>query len=287
MNVRKNFIFFSGLIYNDLNFKTIGNFTIFRGSTLENELKIKSQNIFGEYNPELFYIMNKKLINWTNNNIHNESKFIFINSWNNYYDGAYLEPENFYGYGSLNSLSKALFNLDFKKQYYNLSNLINNTLIAVQAHIFWEDLIDEVINKTNNIPVKFDLYITTMDLNKKKIIKKYVKANSKANHFEIKIVKNKGRDILPLLIQMKKAIYKYKYFCHIHSKKSLQDPRYGLAWRKYLYENLLGNTRIISEILSDFENNERLGFIFPEAFYEAKEVELRLNPLLPRSIKNI
>ena len=283
INFKKNYTFFSGLIYNDINFKTTDNFTVFRGSTLENEMKIKHHNIFGEYNPELFYIMNKKIINWMINN-YNESKFIFINSWNNYYDGAYLEPENKYGYGSLNSLSKALYNLDFKKQEYNISNLINNVLIAVQVHIFWEDLIDEIINRTNNIPVKFDLYITTMDLGKKKIIKEYIQRNSKANNFEIKIVKNKGRDILPLLIQMKSVIYKYKYFCHIHTKKSLQDPRYGLAWRTYLYENLLGNTRIISEILSDFENNENLGFIFPEAFYEAKVAELKLSRLLINSM---
>lgn len=282
-NFIQKYKFFSGLIYNDINFTKRENFNIFRGSTLENELKIKNHSIFGEYSPELFYMMNKIIINWTYKN-NNETKLIFINSWNNYYDGTYLEPENKFGYGSLNSLSKALFNLDFKKSSYNLSNLLNKVFIAVQAHVYWEDLIDEVIHKTNNIPVNFDLYITTTDLFKKKIIIKYITTKSKANHFEIKIVKNKGRDILPLLIQIEPVIHKYKYFCHIHTKKSLQDPRYGLAWRKYLYNNLLGNTEIISEILSDFENNDKLGFIFPEAFYEAKEAELKLNELLIKSI---
>ncbi len=41
----------------------------------------------------------------------------------------------------------------------------------------------------------------------------------------------------------------------------------GKEWRNYLYENLLGNIEIVSEILSDFENNNKLGFIFPETFY--------------------
>ena len=30
----------------------------------------------------------------------------------------------------------------------------------------------------------------------------------------------------------------------------------------------MGNKRIVSEILSDFENNDRLGFIFPDTFYD-------------------
>ena len=38
--------------------------------------------------------------------------------------------------------------------------------------------------------------------------------------------------------------------------------------RKYLFNNLLGSNLIISEILSDFEKNDKLGFIFPETFHK-------------------
>ena len=40
-------------------------------------------------------------------------------------------------------------------------------------------------------------------------------------------------------------------------------------WRNYLLNNLLRNSNIISEILTEFENNENLGFIIPETFYKA------------------
>jgi lipopolysaccharide biosynthesis protein len=50
----------------------------------------------------------------------------------------------------------------------------------------------------------------------------------------------------------------------------------GDKWRKYLYGNLLGNIQIISEIVSDFENFEKLGFIFPETFYECIKFSLEL-----------
>ena len=96
----------------------------------------------------------------------------------------------------------------------------------------------------------------------------YTELNSKANNVSIKIIENKGRDILPFLIQMKEVIHKYKYLCHLHSKKSVHRPNLGKKWRIYLFNNLLGTTEIISEILSDFENNNKLGFIFPQNYYK-------------------
>jgi len=284
VNFIKNYTFFTGLIFNDIGFKNNNSFYIFRGSTLCNNIKIRRRNIFGEYSPELFYIMNKMIIFKTLGNSENSHKFIFLNSWNNYFDGSYLEPNNQYGFGSLNALSKAIFNLNFRNKTYIYSNLINYVKVAIQAHIFYEDLVDDIINITNNIPVKFDLYITTNNLNKRKIIKEHVEAKSKANKYQIKIVKNKGRDILPLLIQMRKVFNKYKYFCHIHSKKTLQNPIYGYKWRLYLYKNLLGSRDTISEILSDFEENRKLGFIFPETFHLAKESALKLDEQLLNSM---
>ena len=68
--------------------------------------------------------------------------------------------------------------------------------------------------------------------------------------------------------QIKTKFKYYKYLCHIHTKKSLIAPDIGNLWRNYLYDNLLGSTSIVSEILYDFENNEKLGFIFPETYYE-------------------
>ena len=180
-----------------------------------------------------------------------------------------MEPDRKNGYSNLNTLSKALFDLPFRKKKHNISKLKNNIVnIAVQAHIFYEDLIEEMIDKINNIPLKFDLFITTDSFNKSEIIENFVQEYSKAENYYITIVENKGRDVLPFLTQLKEIIKEYKYICHIHSKKTIYSPEYGEKWRKYLFNNLLGSAEIISEILSDFESSEKLGFIFPEAFFE-------------------
>ena len=164
-------------------------------------------------------------------------------------------------------MSKAIFNLPYQKNNNNFSNLKEKSKIAIQIHVYYEDLINEIINKTNNIPVKYDLYISTNSEEKKKIIEKYIKINSKANNYEIKVIKNKGRDVLPFLIQLQIKCKKYKYICHLHTKKT-KFIFFGDEWRNYLYNNLVGNIDIISDILNDFEKNKKLGFIFPEAFYK-------------------
>ena len=260
--------YYYGIIYKNIIFNKISKrFSIYRTSILE----IKNNDneaILKEYSPSKFYLLNKILLAWININYYKNNKFIFIKSWNNYIKGNYLEPDEKYGYASINSFSKALFNISYKYNNFNLKYLNNKCYIAMQAHVYYEDLINEIIKFTNNIPVKFDLYITTISYEKKLKIEENVKYYSKAFKYEIKIVKNKGRDVLPLLIQLKANIKNYKYFCHIHTKKSLHDSLLGEKWRNYLYQNLLGNKETISEILSEFERFDKLGFIFPEVYYK-------------------
>ena len=213
--------------------------------------------------PEKFYIIFRQYLNLTNPE---SDKFLLFNAWNNHQANSYLEESEEFGFAYLNYFSKAIFNID-DNSIYELENLNYRCKIAIQVHLFYEELIKDIINKTNNIPVKFDLYISIVSPHIYDKLKKYIKKFSKANKFEILIVENKGRDVLPFLKQIKTKFRQYKYLCHIHSKKSQNAPEIGFLWRNYLFNNLLGNTAIISEILNDFENNKKLGFIFPETFY--------------------
>ena len=226
--------------------KSIRNFFIINGSS-----------------PEKFYIIFKKYLNLINPD---KNAFILFNAWNNYEENCFLEPSEELGFTYLNYLSKAIFNLD-NDVIYVLNDLHNKCKVAIQIHIFYEDLIMDIINKTNNIPVKFDLYITITSPEIKSRLESDIKIYSKTNYFEILIVENKGRDVLPFLKQIKTKFKYYKYLCHIHTKKSLTAPELGNLWRNYLYNNLLGNTNIVSEILYEFENNEKLGFMFPETYF--------------------
>ena len=262
---------YSSSIYFNNNINNINNdFPIFKCCMVEWDSSIKKGKkgiVFDSYSPEQFYYLNRIMINWTNNFYNNSNKYFFINSWNDWDKGSYLEPDEKYGYSSINAFSKALFNINYRNQNYNILKLVNSSKIAIQAHIFYEDLVNEIIANSNNIPVKYDLFITTTSLNKSIIIENYIKTNSNANKYEIKIVDNKGRDIIPFLTQIKTVYKNYKYICHIHTKKSKHNIQISKQWRNYLFGNLLGGKEVISEILTDFENFDQLGFIFPENYF--------------------
>ena len=257
---------YHGLIYD--NEFAISNFTIFKSSTLpckDDDYKInnKSISIFKDYSYYKFYILNKFIIDFTLNNYDQDKQLMFINSFNSIINNDLLNEE---GYSTINSFSRALFNISLLISDYDLINLEKIPLIAIQAHIFYIDLFEEMMSRINNVPVKFDLYITTTSYMDKINIEKYLILNNKAEKYEILIVANKGRDVLPFILQMNQVYKKYKYICHIHSKKTL-FPALSKLWRSYLYDNLLGSKEIISEILYKFETYPKLGIIFPENYF--------------------
>ena len=260
--------FYTHLLYNNLLMPPLSHNNIFRMSISLTKYPIflnKTKSfIFGDYSPQKYYFLNKVIIDWTKRNYYKNNQYIFIDDFSN------LLKDDILGYANINHFSKALFELPLTSNFsnnFNIYKLKQDIFVLIQAHIFYTDLIEEIINKTNNIPVPFDLYITTNTHDKKIYLVNYVKKYSYANNFEILIAPNKGRDIIPFLYQIKDIIKKYKYLCHIHTKKHLDKEDLGKYWQRYLYENLLGNQNIINQILSDFENNNKLGFIFPEHYY--------------------
>ena len=241
-----NFYYYNLFKETNKNYSFINNFLIMNGCQ-----------------PQKFFITFKRYLNLMDDE---KDKYILVNAWNDFQENFYLEPNREFGFSYLNYLSKAIFNIN-DEFLYNLDTLKNKCKIAIQIHLFYEYLIKDIINKTNNIPVKFDLYISIVFPERYNNLNNYIKSFSKANYFELLIVENKGRDVLPFLNQFKSKFKYYKYLCHLHTKKTKKIPEIGFLWRNYLFNNLLGNSNTISKILYDFENNKKLGFIFPETFH--------------------
>lgn len=152
----------------------------------------------------------------------------------------------------------------------------NNLRIAVQIHLFYIDLLDEIISQLSLIPVTFDVLISTSSEEKKSICIEKLSKCKNINKIVVDIFENKGRDIYPFIKQINKYIDKYDILCHIHSKKTLQYQKvspYGEAWRKYLYNNLFGSTENISYILNKLsDEKEKVGIIYPPCFPVLKKM---------------
>lgn len=137
--------------------------------------------------------------------------------------------------------------------------------IMIQIHIYFLDVIDEIITQLNHMPFSYDCYISTDTDEKKEIILEKIKNVRNSHKVIVGVFDNRGRDVLPFLSQAKKYIDEYDYICHIHSKKS-ETIEWGDAWRNHLYNNLFGDERYIKKIFYDMERDEELGMIFPEVY---------------------
>lgn len=205
-----------------------------------------------------------------------EERYVFINAWNEWGEGTYLEPDEKYGYANINTVSKALCGHPFEddlnvinKNNKALGNAEfekkNNTRIAVQVHMFYLDTIDETIESLNKIPYKFDCYISTDSEEKKSIILMKLKSDCKCDDYYVEVFKNRGRDVAPFLVQMHKVYKKYDYICHIHSKKTKTND-HGNEWRKYIFNHLFGSEDYIRRIFNIFEADETIGILMPPTY---------------------
>lgn len=144
-----------------------------------------------------------------------------------------------------------------------------NPAIAVQIHVFFTEVIGELLEAVNAIPYAYDCYISTDTAEKKKRIEEEFVPHCTAGQIRIEIFPNRGRDVAPFLMQMKDVINDYKYIAHLHTKKS-ETVDFGDQWRRFLYENVCGGRAYLLALFERMERGDKLGLIIPP-FYPVIE----------------
>ena len=69
--------------------------------------------VYCNYSIESFYKWLRIIIRETRKRQKKDNRFIFINAWNEWAEGTYLEPDEKCGYANINTLSKAIYDLSF------------------------------------------------------------------------------------------------------------------------------------------------------------------------------
>ena len=135
---------------------------------------------------------------------------------------------------------------------------------AVHLHLYYTDLADEFCVYFKNLPSGYDLYITVV--NQEDVEEVYRKfKDCAAQNIEVIVVENIGRDVAPMIFDLKdKILAKYEVVGHFHSKKSISTNNdMGNRWRTYLLDNLIGDKNIAKSVLSLF-NDKSVGLVFAE-----------------------
>ena len=140
--------------------------------------------------------------------------------------------------------------------------------VAVQLHLFYEDLLEEFKWYLKQIPFPFDLFVSCQENADIHRIKKVLSKLSHVGKVEVRQIPNRGRDIAPVYIWFRRELQSYDYFLHIHSKKSLFTGKEQTDWRRQSLNALLGSPNMVKRILYLLEQEEDIGLVFPEYFKE-------------------
>lgn len=208
-------------------------------------------------------------VEYTRKSFAPERRFLFINAWNEWAEGTYLEPDELCGYASLNTTAKAIYGLPFERGILvprpGLPVAGTERKVAVHLHFFFEEMADEMASYLSNIPFPFDLIVTTDTEEKAAIIRDVMQPMERARLLDVIVTENRGRDVGPLLRAVGSRLLQYEFFAHIHTKKST-TVNWGDRWRHYLLNNLMGSSDTVESIFREFDENPSLGVQYPSNY---------------------
>lgn len=180
---------------------------------------------------------------------------VFINAWNEWAEGAYLEPDLRFGHAYLNATSDALSAWHDSKMCC-LQDAPRRSDVAVILHLHYPELAEEFQAALSNI--ECDIWISLTDRACFDLIRKYFP------DARIFLVANRGRDIAPFLA-LGPLIWRlgYPLGLKLHSKRSPHRVD-GDRWRRTLVQGLLPagiNTKALRVAM---EIDTSIGIIAPD-----------------------
>lgn len=148
--------------------------------------------------------------------------------------------------------------------------LVSPNRIAVVAHMFYRDLVPDILDKLAVIPESFDLIVTLPDWGACRIVEMVQKKYPQAIFYH---AVNRGRDIgpfidvLPALLEKKydavlKIQTKRGYF---YAEKML--PEMGDLWREEMLNALLGSSERVASIIQVFRNDQSVNMVGASPYF--------------------
>jgi len=188
-----------------------------------------------------------------------KSPIVFLNAWNEWAEGAMLEPTLHLGHANLlrtaEVLSKYSANEENAKNFPLLATQPSvSTKIAVIIHLYYPEMWGMLTDRLQYIGQDFDIFVTVPDKHKDVIL------TYKHHKVTIVTVPNWGRDVLPFLHVLRKIrAAGYTYVLKLHSKKSKQISRLNATyWLRATVNALLFDENSVDKILKRLSENTKI-----------------------------
>jgi len=178
-------------------------------------------------------------------------RLIFINAWNEWAEGAVLEPDARLGHAFLQRTREALMP--------SASNVQPARPCAV-IHAWYPEVLAELLEKLKESGLRWRLVLTTTP-DRASQVTQILRASGLSG--EIHEFPNRGRDILPFLHMAEQLLQQGEdIVLKLHTKRSTHRED-GEAWRNELVSRLLHPDRA-QHIFNAFVEERRLGLVPPE-----------------------
>lgn len=188
-----------------------------------------------------------------------DERIVFVNAWNEWAEGAHLEPDRRYGYAYLEATRMALLRAAGHQGAAG-SDAKAGRKLAVVVHAFYEDVFVEMLGMLGALTVPFKLFVTTPKHLEEAVALRL--AESGFEHF-LMGVENRGRDVLPFLKILPVVDDEgYEVLLKLHTKKSSHRED-GDVWRNDVYSKLLASENV-EEIFDILRGDNDVGIVGPE-----------------------
>jgi lipopolysaccharide biosynthesis protein len=189
---------------------------------------------------------------------HADERLIFINAWNEWAEGAYLEPDQRRGYAYLEATRMALVRRSAEAQTCEPER---KQSIAIVIHAFYAEIFEEIFAYLKNIDsIPCHLYVTATSEHIGTIGDRLAQ---QPHPFRLLHVENRGRDILPFLTILPEVLKDgHEFLVKIHTKKS-SHRQDGDQWRQDIFAQMLSE-KALRENFKHLKRHPEIGILGPD-----------------------
>ena len=183
--------------------------------------------------------------------VNDDEKFVFCNAWNEWGEGAHLEPDRRHGYAYLEATRNAL------------AVTAAGLRVAIVVHVFYPELLEEILERVALLPARHKLFVSTV-AESAETVRRRLDASGRS--YRLVVVENRGRDVLPLLELLSRVIAEgFDLVAKVHTKRSLHRDD-GDSWRDELLRTVIGASSFHGA-LAGFAADPKLGMAGPEGHF--------------------
>ena len=204
-------------------------------------------HIFAGSTPDRFQLWLDRAICQTIEARRPSERLVFINAWNEWAEGAVLEPRADNGFSNLQAMKNAL------------DRNSSGTKLAVAIHAFYPEVLPDILESVRWLPPETKLFVSCVEQGADQVLKLL---RDTGREYGLYVLENHGRDVLPFLTILPDIEQQgFDVVAKVHTKRS--DHRGdGNQWRTELCDAVIGLASV-NKAIAALLNDPTIGMVGP------------------------